>query len=95
VAYQVKFKPSVEKELRKLQKKELRRVIGRVEELGQNPRPPGTGPVHGEQNVYRIRVGDYRIIYELREEEKLVFVLKVSHRSAVYDEFRRMRSSRR
>jgi len=55
-----------------------------MEALTRNPRPHGVKKLSGEQNLYRIRAGDYRIIYQIRDKELVVLVLKLGHRRDVY-----------
>ena len=55
-----------------------------VDKLRSNPRPPGCVKLQGEDVLWRIRVGDYRVVYAIREEELIVLVVKVAHRKDVY-----------
>ena len=55
-----------------------------MRELASQPRPPGSEKLFGPEDLYRIRVGDYRIVYQIRDEELLVSVLKIGHRREVY-----------
>lgn len=60
------------------------RIIRRVQQLAENPRPAGSKKLKGSDNTYRIRQGDYRIIYDVEDDRVLVLVLKVAHRKDVY-----------
>jgi mRNA interferase RelE/StbE len=60
------------------------RIVGRIEELAAEPRPRGAVKLQGEDDLYRIRVGDYRVVYTIRDEELIVLVLRVGHRRDVY-----------
>ena len=82
--YRVEFKPSAARALRKLDADIQRRVIARVETLAENPRPPGAEKLEGMRDLYRIRVGDYRIIYQVADKVLLVLVVRVGHRRDVY-----------
>lgn len=82
--YRVEFKPSAARALRKLDADIQRRVIARVETLTENPRPPGAEKLEGMRDLYRIRVGDYRIIYQVADKGLLVLVVRVGHRRDVY-----------
>ncbi len=82
--FRVEFKPSAAKALAKLDRQAQRRIVQRSEALATDPRPQGVEKLAGDENAYRVRVGDYRIIYEIRDEVLLVMVLKVGHRRDVY-----------
>jgi len=82
--YRVEFKPSAAKSVRKLDAGTQRRVIARAEALAENPRPPGAEKLEGMRDLYRIRVGDYRVIYQVADEVLLVLVVRVGHRGDVY-----------
>ena len=81
--YKIFFKESVEKDLRSIPKKYLKKILTRIEALAQEPRPQGYEKLSGQEK-YRIRQGTYRIIYSLQEQELTVWVVKVGHRKDVY-----------
>ena len=83
MAYEVRFARPVAKELRRLDRREAKRVVETVEALADDPRPTGAEKVQGSPYL-RIRVGNYRIVYEVRDEELVVLVVKVGHRREVY-----------
>ena len=80
--YKIFFKESVEKDLRSIPKKDLKRILTRIEALAQEPRPQGYEKLSGQEK-YRIRQGTYRIIYSIQEQELTVWVVKVRHRKDV------------
>ena len=80
MAYTVKFRSSAEKELRNVQKKDQGRVLRKIEALADNPYPPKVKKLSGEENYYRIQVGDYRVIYRVEAERLMVRVVKIGHR---------------
>ena len=82
-AYKLRFKRSVTKDLRALPKKDLGRVLKRIEALATDPRPPGCEKLSSEDR-YRIRQGVYRIIYLVIDDAVCVVVVKVAHRKEVY-----------
>ena len=83
--YRVLLRPPAQKFLRKLRDKSLTaRLIAAMRGLASQPRPPGCEKLVGPDNLYRIRVGDYRIVYQVRDEVLLVLVLKIGHRREVY-----------
>ena len=81
--YKIFFKESVEKDLRSIPKKDLKKILTRIEALAQEPRPQGYEKLSGQEK-YRIRQGTYRIIYSIQEQELTVWVVKVGHRKDVY-----------
>lgn len=81
--YSVSVKQSAERELRRVPKHDLVRLARRIETLSRNPRPQGAEKLSGEDR-YRIRQGDWRILYEIRDPQKEVTVVKVGHRREVY-----------
>ena len=83
VKYRIYIKPSAAKELEKVPKKILRKIVGRIKELSINPRPFGCEKLSDEEK-YRIRQGNYRIVYSIEDEKLFVIVLKVGHRRDVY-----------
>jgi mRNA interferase RelE/StbE len=73
----------VAKDLRSIPNSDVRRILNRIEALSDNPRAEGCIKLTG-QDVYRVRVGLYRILYEIRDEVLVVDVIKLGHRSSVY-----------
>jgi mRNA interferase RelE/StbE len=82
--YTVLFKPSVDKELRKLPRVIQKRIVAAVEDLQDDPRPRGCVKLKGEEELWRIRVGDYRVVYAIRDDQLIVLVVRVAHRKDVY-----------
>ena len=74
---------SAEAELRVLPKNDLRRVTARIQGLATDPRPPGCEKLSNQER-YRVRQGDYRILYRIDDESFIVTVVKVGHRREVY-----------
>lgn len=84
MTYRVFDKPAAERDLAKLPRDVLRRVSDRISRLAENPRPPGSEKLKGEEDLYRIRVGDYRVLYEIDDEARAVWVARVRHRRDAY-----------
>jgi mRNA interferase RelE/StbE len=82
--YQIVFTPVARRQLASLDPPTRRRVAHRIEALGVDPRPPGAEMLKGGQGELRIRIGDWRVIYVVRDEELLVLVIKIGHRRDVY-----------
>ncbi len=73
-----------ERQLKKLPREVQQRLRGRIDELADQPRPLGCRKLVGYQDVYRIRVGLYRVIYSVDDEKVIVIILKLGHRRGVY-----------
>ena len=83
-SFEVVVKQSVAKDLQRVPKSHAAKVLGRIEALGANPRPRGAEKL-SEQEKYRVREGIDRIIYEIKDDELTVVVVKVGHRRDVYE----------
>ena len=81
--YSIDFKKSAAKELGRIPKRDLTRVLARIRALSNDPRPPGCEKLSGQER-YRVRQGDYRIVYSIQDWELTVWVVKVGHRREVY-----------
>ena len=81
-AYKVHFKASVEKDFITIPKKDLKKILKRIEELADNPRLSGCEKLTGQER-YRLRQGRYRIIYSIQDDELTVWVVKVGHRKDI------------
>lgn len=86
-SYKIEWKRSAQKELKKLDKKILIKIIESVEVLAENPYPIGSKKLKGTEFTYRIRVGDYRVIYSVFASILTIEVIKVGHRQSVYRHF--------
>lgn len=82
--YQVFMNPKVEKILSKIDQEASRKIRDKIRSLADDPRNNGCIKLAGEKNAYRVRVGDYRIIYEIYDAKILVLVVNVGHRKDVY-----------
>jgi len=82
-AYKIFFKRSVEKDFKAIPKRDLNRIIDRIEKLAEDPRPSGSEKLTGHER-YRVRQGLYRIVYSIQDNELTIWVVKVGHRKDVY-----------
>lgn len=82
-SYRLRFRKSVRRDLRPVPGKDVRRILERIEALAADPRPPGSEKLSGQER-YRVRQGNYRILYEIIEDELVVTVVKVGHRRHIY-----------
>jgi mRNA interferase RelE/StbE len=83
-AYRVVLKPSVEKDLRRLPEGTVERLIRRIEALGADPLPRQSVKLTGAEHLYRVRMGDYRIIYSVDHRARLLTIHYVRHRREAY-----------
>lgn len=84
MAYQVIIKPAARRDIKKIARPDQIRVIRRLESLSENPRSPGTKKLRGAEDLFRVREGNYRIIYQIQDELLVVLVVKVGHRREIY-----------
>ena len=82
-SYRLLIKPSVGKEIEALPKQDRRRIVAKITSLSRDPRPPGSEKLSGHDR-YRLRQGNYRILYEIQDLDLIVVVVKVGHRRDVY-----------
>lgn len=82
-SYSLEIKRSAAKELGQVPPKDRRRIVARIQDLAQDPRPPGAEKLSGQER-YRIRQGDYRILYEIEDDILRIMVVRVGHRRDVY-----------
>jgi len=83
-SFEVSFKPSVERDFLSLPKSVVGRVLNRIDQLKDNPFPRHASKLEGAEHLYRIRVGDYRIVYKVDTTAKLIVIQHVRHRREVY-----------
>jgi mRNA interferase RelE/StbE len=82
--YTIGFARSARKQLQSIDRTIALRIIARIESLSVTPRPPGCVKLEGGTQLWRIRVGDYRVVYEIDDERRFVDVSSVRHRRDVY-----------
>ncbi len=83
-SYRVALTSSAAKELKRLSGQLIARIVPRLENLGSNPRPPGCKKLKGGDKEWRVRVGDYRVVYTIDDQKLLVEVTRIRHRRDVY-----------
>jgi mRNA interferase RelE/StbE len=82
--YELIIRPSAERSLDKLARPVRQHIVDAMKELRKTPRPVGVVKLVGDENLWRIRVGDYRVVYEIHDNRLVVLVLRVAHRKDVY-----------
>lgn len=84
MAYTIKFRPAVEKNLRTIPQKEWIRIKRKIESLAESLPDPAITKMKGNNNFHKIRMGDYRIIYEIHDGTLVILVAKIGHRKEIY-----------
>ena len=82
--YAVEFLPAAARELARLPLLAQRRIVTAAEQLADDPRPRGVVKLAGDENLWRIRVGQYRIVYEIHDGRLSVLIVRIGHRKDVY-----------
>ena len=87
MAYRIEVKPSAADALARIPQPHRGRIVRKIDRLADNPRPRGAKPLKGRLSLYRIRVGDYRVIYQIQDDALLVLVVRIGSRGDVYRHF--------
>ncbi len=82
--YKIEIKKSAQKEIKNLPNKELKKVIDKIGSLAKDPRPAGCKKLSGEEK-YRVRVGNYRVLYSIEDDVLVIYIVRVGHRKDVYE----------
>ena len=83
--YEIELAPGVDKQLRRIERVDQLRLAGIIELLGLDPRPPGAKMLRGgERGLWRVRAGDYRVVYAIEDAKLVVLVIRIGHRRDVY-----------
>lgn len=82
--YKVEVSDAAAKAIRKLPQEEIKRIEQKINKLAEDPLPSGVEKLSGKEHIYRIRSGDYRIIYHVQDKILHILVLKVGHRREIY-----------
>jgi mRNA interferase RelE/StbE len=83
-SYKIEIKPSAEKEREKLPRQMIPRVVATIKGLAENPYPSGVKKLAGFERTYRIRLGDYRILYDIFEKKLVIEIIRIRHRKDAY-----------
>ncbi|MFC2171808.1 type II toxin-antitoxin system RelE/ParE family toxin [Acidobacteriota bacterium] len=84
MTYQIVLRPAAKRNLKRLPKEVQIRVSKRISQLRSDPRPPGAEKLEGAEQTYRIRIGDYRVLYEIHKKKVLIVIIRIRHRGDVY-----------
>ena len=82
--FSIRFTPRALRDFSTLDKTAQQRLRRHIDRLGENPFPSGAKKLHAEEPYYRIRVGDYRVIYQVKADQLAIIVVKIGHRREVY-----------
>lgn len=82
--YKIVFRETVEKDWKPIPKKDIARIVMRIEQLAQDQRPADARRLVGEDNIYRLRQGNYRILYTVEDDIITITVISVGHRRDIY-----------
>jgi len=83
-SYRVELTRSAERDLRRVDRSQLVAIYSALERLERDPRPPGVKKLAGAERTYRIRVADYRVVYEIEDRVLVVAVIRIAHRKDTY-----------
>ena len=84
VNYKIEISSSAEKALKKIPKKDIIKIVQTINQLAISPFPEGSRKLVGEENTYRVRKGNYRVLYEVLNKKLIVLVLKIGNRKDIY-----------
>ena len=84
MSYNIEFSRKAERQFKALTNQIQKRLKPKIDALAQNPRPRGVKKLEGEDELYRIRVGDYRVIYQVRDDVLIVLVVSLGDRKEIY-----------
>ncbi len=84
-SYSIRYSEDALKELKQISKPQVIKIISKIELLSENPFPPGIKKLKGKLDLWRIRVGDYRVIYAIEKNILLIEIIRIRHRKDVYD----------
>jgi mRNA interferase RelE/StbE len=82
--YEILLASQAERDLKRLAAQEFHRIIPEIKALADMPRPPGCRKLVGSRSDYRIRIGDYRVIYEVDDKDNKVRIMRIRHRRDIY-----------
>ncbi|MBK7379907.1 MAG: type II toxin-antitoxin system RelE/ParE family toxin [Ignavibacteriales bacterium] len=83
VKFKLQFKKSAAKELMALLNKEIKRILQSIDQLIENPRPINSKKLSASEK-YRLRIGNYRVLYEIQDQRLIIFIVKIAHRKEAY-----------
>ena len=85
--FKIEWKVSAKKELKKIDKTEIPKILSAIEKLSQNPYPINQKKIVGVEHIYRIKIGNYRVIYSIENKKLIIEIIRVRHRKEAYRKF--------
>lgn len=85
--FSIKWKSSAKKELKKIDRTEISKILSEIEKLSKEPYPTNHKKLLGTEYIYRIKIGNYRVIYSIENDELIIEIIRVRHRKEVYRNF--------
>lgn len=84
--YTIEYSKDIEKDLSKFPKDEISKILAKISFLANNPHPSGVKALQGTlKGLHRIRSGNYRIVYQIKDDKLLILIVRIAHRGTVYD----------
>jgi len=83
--YKIEYSEDSTKELTKIHKNDVKKIIAKIELLSDDPFPSGYKKIKGKLKLWRIRIGDYRVIYSIEQANLIIYIIRIRHRKDVYD----------
>lgn len=87
MAYRIELKPAAERDLKRIPNADQKRIARKISALSEDPRPPGAMKLKQAKELWRIRVGEYRILYQVQDGVSLILIARIRHRRQVYRQF--------
>ncbi len=84
MAFKLEYKSSVKKELRKLSRVDRKVIVHKIELLKNEPQPEGSAKLKGSRDLFRIRHGDYRVMYQIKKNILVIIIVRIGHRREIY-----------
>jgi mRNA interferase RelE/StbE len=84
LAYRIELSPRAQRDFKALDASIRRRIARRIDSLSENPYPQGIKKIEGEDELYRLRIGDYRVLYQVKGKILLVLIVGIGHRHDIY-----------
>ncbi len=84
MAYSIRILPAAQRQLAKLDPPLRGAIAAAIDALAENPRPPGVKKLSGKENLWRIRVADYRILYQIFDKQMVIIIVAIGHRIDIY-----------
>ncbi len=84
MGFRLEYKSTVKKELRKLTQTDRLAIVKKIELLKKQPRPEGSAKLKGSRDLFRIRHGDYRVVYQIKKDVLIIIIIRIGHRRDIY-----------